>query len=660
MEFKASQKLLDTNKAESTASKDRGDESTDVHKGSDGYINPTDCESNSCEKISISEEEKQRLKNVIKFTRDSVKCFETNVSFHTLKLTTGIWQVFRCFFIYLFIWVFSAEGIKEIEMYLVKNLGGQQSAGLLNIIAEIIHRVLNTIKLPENITKLGQNVVIDAVDTFIELIDEIMDKVRSFDFTPPWIHYCSLENLSIAFPVLMCIFRKQLIFTELQAHSKLFLFKGDLLRYRCNIENLPYGGACKAYWMAFSLLPGQGLVFNLLGVIAASRDINDRLSQIFYFMRAISTTTPFENAKIVLLAILEQISQKMIKTDFGQYHEIFKKPSMTDVTDRSSQIINPLNPNGSSFTWTPSTHDFETRSRNWKERLSRFSHSVIIKMITNSLFHMINLLITKSNSNSTLFTTCERFLALLSQILEREEISSKELLQLTTIFILALKSRDSFDESYQLLSRTFVHYTGLLFSRFYQVMIHRNSAPLSLLEQKGMIILPSLCCIESYWDSFEDKLSPVESCHFTCYNFFDFSIIRKNVKLLGHLLYFYIGNLNVSVKRAESDDVMENVYVLPEIILCCMGSRFPVKTDALQLNAIQEYSETFKTFLIRVLLAQELLAKMVKKEFFGINSFFEYSSGIHDQDTEISRHIYTLFESNDPHRRHPIHAQQNF
>uniref|UniRef100_A0A914YQ36 Maturase K n=1 Tax=Panagrolaimus superbus TaxID=310955 RepID=A0A914YQ36_9BILA len=279
-------------------------------------------------------------------------------------------------------------------------------------------------------------------------------------------------------------------------------------------------------------------------------------------------------------------------------------------------------------------------------------------MVTSNLFHMINLLITKSNSNSTLFLTCEIFLALIGLSLETEDIiSGKELLQITTIFVLALKSRDSSDDSFQLLSRTFLHFVGLLFSKFYQIMIQRNSAPLSQLEQKGMIILPSLCCIESYWDSFDDKLSPSDS-YLSKSNLLDFSIVRKNIKLLGHLLYFYVGTLNISVKRANNETASENIYVLPEIILCCMGSRFPVKTAPLQLNTTQKYSETFKTFLIRVLLVQDLLARMVKKEYFGINSFYEYCPGLYGN--EISRHIYTLFESNDQqHKRYPMRAQQN-
>uniref|UniRef100_A0A914Z0A3 Uncharacterized protein n=1 Tax=Panagrolaimus superbus TaxID=310955 RepID=A0A914Z0A3_9BILA len=149
---------------------------------------------NKLREAIMKEEEKQRLKNVIKSTRDSVKCFETNVSMQTLKITTDI----------------CAAGIKEVELYLVKNLGDQQSAGLLNIIAEIIHRVLNTVKLQENITKLGQDIVIDAVDKFINLIEEIMDKVDSYAFTQSWIQYCSLENLSTAFPISTCTVRKNI------------------------------------------------------------------------------------------------------------------------------------------------------------------------------------------------------------------------------------------------------------------------------------------------------------------------------------------------------------------------------------------------------------------------------------------------------------------
>jgi hypothetical protein len=321
-----------------------------------------------------------------------------------------------------------------------------QSAGLLNIIAEIIHRILNLIKSEENVTKLGRNVVVSTVDTFIELIEEIMQKVGSYGSTQSWIQCSSLENLSTAFPIEACVIRKRLTFSEVQAHSKLFLFKGDLLRYRSNIMNEPFGGACKAYWIAFSLLPGQGIVFNLLGVIAASRDSTDRLSQTFYFMRAISTTTPFENAKIGLLAKLEQISQKMIKSDFSQQFEIFKDPSVADINGRYGLTINSTHSNEYFFAWMPSTisQTYETTTPNWKQKILRFSRSMIFKMITENLFHIIYLLIAKQ-THSTLFPACERFLALISHILDTEEITGKELLQITTIFILGLKCRESFD-----------------------------------------------------------------------------------------------------------------------------------------------------------------------------------------------------------------------
>uniref|UniRef100_A0AC35FAS4 Uncharacterized protein n=1 Tax=Panagrolaimus sp. PS1159 TaxID=55785 RepID=A0AC35FAS4_9BILA len=153
------------------------------------------------------------LRDSLRLTRDCVKRFETNVTIQTLKDTTNI----------------CVESIKQVgNFFLIEKLLTSQSAGLLNIIAEIIHRILNLIKSEENITKLGRNVVVSTVDTFIELIEEIIQKVGSYGSTQSWIQCSSLENLSTAFPIEACVIRKRLTFSEVQAHSKLFLFKGDL------------------------------------------------------------------------------------------------------------------------------------------------------------------------------------------------------------------------------------------------------------------------------------------------------------------------------------------------------------------------------------------------------------------------------------------------
>lgn len=199
----------------------------------------------------------------------------------------------------------------------------------------------------------------------------------------------------------------------------------------------------------------------------------------------------------------------------------------------------------------PSTisQTYETTTPNWKQKILRFSRSMIFKMITENLFHIIYLLITKQ-THSTLFPACERFLALISHILDTEEITGKELLQITTIFILGLKCRESFDESFEMLSHTFLHYIGLLFSKFYQIMIHRNDGTNFPLEQKGMIILPSIVIIESYWNSFDDKI-PVDSFRSRS-STFDFTIIRKNISKLGPLLHNYIQSLNVNIKRTKN------------------------------------------------------------------------------------------------------------
>uniref|UniRef100_A0A914QE06 PIN domain-containing protein n=1 Tax=Panagrolaimus davidi TaxID=227884 RepID=A0A914QE06_9BILA len=558
---------------------------------------------------------KLRLREPVKNARDAVKKFETNLTSNELKKTVEICCV----------------GITEIGEIARDDLAAAQNLGFLQLIAELVHRVIDIARSSTNIKKLGKDSVIEAIDKFIELINNVLSNIGSNDVTHLWIENGDLEDLSVAFPVSSCVFRKKLTTQEIQAHSKLFTIKGDLHRYKSNITKVGnYNDAMKSYWKAFSFDPGHGIIFNQLGVISSACDSTDRLST--FFFRALYAQTPFQNAKEFLMTKLGAITDKMIQSDFSKYSEIFKNPSVSDTNGIFASSIKNSGPQEYYFPWFKKSSSLP----NWKLKLTKLSPSIVCKIHVDNFFHMINLLCTKQ-SHQTLFPTCERFLVLTQFLLDSELLSSKQLLQITTIFLLALKSRDEkktiVDENFENVSRTFLFFVGLLLSKVYDFMEIINDSKFE--NAKVNTILPSLVVIECYWESVGHLFPSMIylSPSFT----FDFSVIRKKISKLGSFLKDYLTNLKVEIKRTKLDDISDNTFMPPEIILCCLGSRFSADCNPLQLSSSSSSSEKntvlFQSFLIRVSIVQELLFKMVNKGLFGLTSSFEYSQGKNDLST---------------------------
>uniref|UniRef100_A0AC35FTP2 PIN domain-containing protein n=1 Tax=Panagrolaimus sp. PS1159 TaxID=55785 RepID=A0AC35FTP2_9BILA len=510
---------------------------------------------------------KLRLREPVKNARDAVKNFETNLTSNELKKTVEICCV----------------GITEIGEIARDDLTAAQNLGFLQLIAELVHRVIDIARSSTNIKKLGKDSVIEAIDKFIELMNNVLSNIGSNDVTHLWVENGDLEDLSVAFPVSSYVFRKKLTTQEIQAHSKIFTIKGDLHRYKSNITKVGnYNDAMKSYWKAFSFDPGHGIIFNQLGVISSACDSTDRLSTFFFFFRALYAQTPFQNAKEFLMTKLGAITDKMIQSDFPKYSEIFKNPSVSDANGIFALSIKNSGPQEYYFPWFKKSSSLP----NWKLKLTKLSSSTVCKVHADNFFHMINLLCTKQ-SHQTLFPTCERFLVLTQFLLDSELLSSKQLLQITTIFLLALKSRDEkktiVDENFENVSRTFLFFVGLLLSKVY-----------------------------------------------------DFMEIINDSNKLGSFLKDYLTNLKVEIKRTKLDDISENTFMPPEIILCCLGSRFIADCNPLQLSSSscsEKNTILFQSFLIRVSIVQELLFKMVNKGLFGLTSSFEYSQGKNDLST---------------------------
>ena len=396
----------------------------------------------------------------------------------------------------------------------------------------------------------------------------------SNDVVPKWTDDHNLEELDTALPMETCIVREKVtpvcfrfLFlyilslshfqVEIQAHSKMFICIGDLHRYRSNIANESYEAAIKSYLKAFSLEAGNGIVFNQLGVIASARNNNDRLSRFFYFLRALYATSAFQNAKEVLLSKLGSITDKMVSSfvdnctfnekfqisgDFSKHSELFKNPSITDSNGIFASTVKNSGPNEYYFSW------FRKLQTNWKRYLSKLPQATVLKIQNDNFFHMINLLLTKQ-SHQTFSLTCERFLVITQHLLDDELINGLELLQITTIFILALKSRDgtNLDENFDIVARTLLYFIGLLLSKLYDA--HELADDKLEKSKTADTVLPSIVVIESYWESICECL-PVNvylSPSFT----FDFSIIRKKICKLGSVLEAYIEKLEISIERNQ-------------------------------------------------------------------------------------------------------------
>ena len=83
--------------------------------------------------------------------------------------------------------------------------------------------------------------------------------------------------------------------------------------------------------------------------------------------------------------------------------------------------------------------------------------------------------------------------------------------------------------------------------------------------------------------------------------------------------------------------------MLPEIMLSCSGSRYPVNIQPIHISSStnESHSDTFKAHQIRTALAQSLLTKMVDKSFMGLGDDFKYLPGCNDVSTFEVCHTFT-------------------
>ena len=73
-----------------------------------------------------------------------------------------------------------------------------------------VHKIVDLAKVPNVADSLGKENVINALEKFSNLIDKMLEDLKSSEIVPNWVHESSLENLRDAFLVRNCQIRGKL------------------------------------------------------------------------------------------------------------------------------------------------------------------------------------------------------------------------------------------------------------------------------------------------------------------------------------------------------------------------------------------------------------------------------------------------------------------
>ncbi|KAE9549356.1 hypothetical protein FO519_007431 [Halicephalobus sp. NKZ332] len=365
--------------------------------------------------------------------------------------------------------IFTCDLIKRVSEVANENLACTFNTDILLMMIDSVHKIVDLAKVPSVADSLGKENVINALEKFSTLIDKMMEELKSADIVPNWVHESSLENLRDAFLVRNCQIRGKLTPEEKMAHYFLFLLKGDLLRYKFNLQNEPYIGVSKAYWSSYCFAPEHGNLLKLLAIVALNRDRGDFLGQIFYITRALSAGKPFEACTENLTAALGSITEKMVKSDYGKYYKCFENPSIYDNRGILASKIDPSQPTVFFFV---DEIGLQTVDPRWKRNISRLTKPALRRMTFDSFLHLMNMAIHKLSHEIT-FNTASMFICFFQHMLEESFILGKEVVQLVSIYLYGLSKRisDTGDETYMIITQTFVTIVGFLLAKLYDAIL---------------------------------------------------------------------------------------------------------------------------------------------------------------------------------------------
>uniref|UniRef100_A0AC34QYM7 PIN domain-containing protein n=1 Tax=Panagrolaimus sp. JU765 TaxID=591449 RepID=A0AC34QYM7_9BILA len=544
--------------------------------------------------------------------------------------------------------IFASELIKHVTEIAKDNLQIAYQTDALLMTIDLVHKIVDMAKVTSVAESLGKDNVITALDRFSLLIDKLIADLNSVNVVPYWVHESSLENLRDAFPVQSCQIRARLSHDEKMAHYFIFLLKGDLLRYKCNLLHEPYNGVSKAYWSSYCFSPEHGNLLNLLAIVALNRDKTDTLGAVFYFCRALSAEIPFESCTETLRASLGAVTERMLASDFAKYYKFFDDPSLYDL---NGLLATKIDATQKVYFFTP-----EVGIRNfdpmWKRGISRLSKPTVRNMTFDCFLHLMNMIIHRQSHEIT-WPCANMFICFLQHCLDEDIVTGRELVQVVTIFFFALSKRCKdgdgvLDDTLKVALQTFSTVIGLLLAKCYEFMLTIGDDGFDVAEKKVDVVLPALVVVVAHWvnlaDSLPHELAPILS------HYFSFSLIRTKLMRLGSTLHDYLGVFHIQIQSLPFETREEGAVVFPELLYATLSNRLTTEVSAVKLlnGADETDSLTFKTFLMRISLVANLLVYLTEKKFFGLDSNFSPTS-IPDMSTfelyhaTTSNPIYTQY-----------------
>uniref|UniRef100_A0A7E4VLY0 PINc domain-containing protein n=1 Tax=Panagrellus redivivus TaxID=6233 RepID=A0A7E4VLY0_PANRE len=576
---------------------------------SSGLGSPSGSPSNRDNFISLA---KIRLRDPVKKARLASDYFEQHVTPDDLSNTV----------------VISIEAMKVITEITRNNLAAAFSTGIVNLMCELVHKVTTTAKSQANLEKLGRDNVVIAIDRLRTYLDKMMDDLGTAEACPAWITEYSLEQLHTGFAKKHCVYRSKYSHDEIAAHHKLLLFKGDLLRYRCKILNEPLIGVSKAYWMAFAMYPEQGIIMNQLAVVSMNRDRNDRIAHFFYLTRAVSMKEGFKGSKETMQMSLGEVTDKMLHPEGGKLIELFKFTTVYDHFGNDASMLDEKCIFEYFFAWfSPVRY----RDPIWRQQMEKYSARNVKKMMQEAFLHVMNLTVHRQ-SHASLCAAINAFLCLTTYLLETDGLNAKDLVQLVSGYIFAIRIRfaeGSYDEqAFRIVAHSFLEFTGMLCSKFYDVFLVIGEAGFNECEAKLNLYLPALVVFAHLYPQIKNSF-PKYSTWLNS-SVFDFSDHRAKLCRLGATLRDYITEMKVGVEVDSYETNLNdpNSFVLPELILAVKGSANASPVCPIRLVSGVEAADTniFKTFCIRTSIVYNLLQRMAIDGLYDMTADFALKS----------------------------------
>ncbi|RWS26352.1 telomerase-binding protein EST1A-like protein [Leptotrombidium deliense] len=219
--------------------------------------------------------------------------------------------------------------------------------------------------------------------------------------------------------------------------QKIYLYLGDLARYKEQASGTSnFGRARSCYLKAQQLAPKNGRPYNQLALLAMYG--RRKLDAVYYYMRSLAASNPFQSARENLLGIFDEVRKKYENAEKKRLEEKLSRLKLTNpipVEDCGNSNVNEerleiwIRPDGTSSKHTSLVQNFSA-----EEEFDMLTDVDLNKRFVLSFLHVHGKLFTKVGMENFIPAVKQMLLELRCLLKRRPSpISSQRLLQLIAI-----------------------------------------------------------------------------------------------------------------------------------------------------------------------------------------------------------------------------------